>query len=267
MLEPDQLHSLDDEAVARDSVHWNFPNANILVVDDGPENCELVRVVLEEAGLGVQIAENGKIGAEMALRSRFDVILMDIQMPVMDGYAATRLLRKKGIETPIVALTAHAMKGFEKDCMEAGYTSFLTKPIEIDVLLEELAGFLGAERGIPEPRTASQPVAREPLRELPAEESPLVSRLASHPKLGKVVAKFATRLPDRLDKMDEAADRGDLEELAKLAHWLKGAAGTVGFDDFTEPARELERLAKRGDANAIGQALARLRSLAGRISA
>jgi PAS domain S-box-containing protein len=267
MLEPDQLHPLDDEAMARDSVHWNFPHANVLVVDDGPENCELVKVILEEAGLGVQIAENGKIGAEMALRSRFDVILMDIQMPVMDGYAATRLLRQKGVEAPIVALTAHAMKGFEEACLKAGYTSFLTKPIEIDVLLEELAGFLGAERGTAEPRSVPQPAASEPARELPAEEGPLVSRLASHPKLGKVVAKFATRLPDRLDKMDEAAHRGDLEELGKLAHWLRGAAGTVGFDDFTEPARELEKLARQGEADAIGESLARLRSLAGRIRA
>ncbi len=275
MLQPDEIHSVDDEAVASSSVHWDFPDAAILVVDDGVENRELVKVVLEEAGLRVECAENGKIGAQMALRSNFDVILMDIQMPVMDGYTATRLLRQKGVETPIVALTAHAMKGFEEACMKAGYSSFLTKPIEIDVLLEELAGFLGAKQGTPKPRRESMPVDAPPVIETAdadagepaAEEGPLVSRLASHPKLGKVVAKFATRLPDRLDKMDEAADRGDLEELAKLAHWLKGAAGTVGFDDFTQPSRELESLANSGDVDAIASALARLRSLAGRISA
>ena len=87
-----------------------------------------------------------KLAMDMALEERFDVILMDMQMPVMDGFTATRALRQRGLKIPIIALTANAMKGFEQEVLEAGCTGYLTKPVDIDGLLQTLADLLGGRR-------------------------------------------------------------------------------------------------------------------------
>ncbi len=120
-----------------------LPPCRILVADDGDSNRKLIRLVLSRAGVDVTIVENGKLAVEQAIRSSFDLILMDMQMPVMDGYTATTLLRENGFTKPIIALTAHAMQGDEEKCRNAGCSGFLTKPINIDRLLATLAHELG----------------------------------------------------------------------------------------------------------------------------
>ena len=114
----------------------------VLVVEDGLINRKLVTTILTKSGMSVKCAENGKIGAEMALSESFDVVLMDMQMPVMDGYTAARLLREKGYDVPIIALTAHAMSGDREKCLKAGCSDFLTKPISPDRLLTSMSQWL-----------------------------------------------------------------------------------------------------------------------------
>jgi PAS domain S-box-containing protein len=138
MLAPAEACQLDLDVAEEEHVRWEFPSARILVVDDGAENRELVRLVLEENGLTVDEAENGQVAVDKAAVTPYGVILMDMSMPVMDGYTATRTLRQRGLKTPIFALTAHAMAGFEKEVLEAGCTGYVTKPIDIDLLLGAL---------------------------------------------------------------------------------------------------------------------------------
>jgi PAS domain S-box-containing protein len=270
MLTPQQVEADDGAQRGEQEAHWVFPRGGrVLVVDDGPENRELVRLVLEECGLAVAQAENGLLGMEMALAGQFDLVLMDMQMPVMDGYQATRRLRERGYAQPVFALTAHAMKGFEQTIMDAGCSGYLTKPIDIDGMLAEIAKLLGGSRRAgarPQAIAQQQVQAEERMQPAPAADAgPLVSRLANRPRLHSSIRKFTARLAQQLDAMDAARDAQDFEELAALAHWLKGAAGTVGYDAFTEPSAELEERIAARDAQGIAAGLALLRGLQARI--
>ena len=261
MLQPREALASLERASAEESWTWRFAPARVLVVDDGEENRELVSLVLDDVGLTVEGAENGQVAVDTAAEGRFDVVLMDMQMPVMDGFTATSILRERGLKTPIIAVTANAMKGFERECLDAGCTSYLTKPIDIGLLMKTLAEFLPAERV---ERQEHPPARRAAAPE--AAGGPVVSRLDSNPRFQPTLRKFVTRLEAKLEAMHASWEMGNLEELASLAHWLKGAGGTVGFDVFTDPARTLELLAKEGKADEIEACLGELRDLADRIA-
>jgi PAS domain S-box-containing protein len=265
MLAPEEAMATTAQAAAVEGESWVFSRGRVLVVDDGAENRELVRLVLEEAGLQVAEADNGKIGAEKALSEVFDVVLMDVQMPVMDGTAATKLLRSRGVKTPIFALTANAMKGFEAELDDAGFTGHMTKPVDIDRLLGELAKLLGGRR---EARKAAAPQAARPPAAIPvppAGGEPVGSRLAHHPKLRAVARKFGMQMPERMTAIEQAWAARDYETLAGLAHWLKGSGGTAGYDAFTTPAKTLEQLVKARDPERPAAVVAELRGLVDRI--
>jgi CheY-like chemotaxis protein/HPt (histidine-containing phosphotransfer) domain-containing protein len=265
---------------------WRFPARRVLVVDDGIENRQLIHVLLEQVGLQVVDAENGRVALDRVAEGGFDLVLMDMQMPVMDGVTATRTLRERGCTLPIVALTANVMKGFERSLAEAGFSSYLTKPIDVDALLEALAAPLGgrvldedAPAGVrssdPTPDSsgrASQAGVRSedltPTSSSPEHRedvTPLQSRHARHARLGPIVERFVLQLPTRLAEMNEACERGDHAGVAALAHWLKGAGGSMGFDALFEPARELEAAARAGDGNRARSALGVLKGLETRI--
>jgi signal transduction histidine kinase/ActR/RegA family two-component response regulator/HPt (histidine-containing phosphotransfer) domain-containing protein len=265
MLEEKEFASLERSA-GTDQTRWTFPPARVLVVDDGPENRELLKLVLGDTGLRVSEAENGKVGVELARREAFDIILMDMQMPIMDGFTATRTLRAEGQKMPIFALTANAMKGAEKQVMEAGCSGYLTKPINIDQLLQTLADLLGGTRVEYKEETPVPVIAlsREPTI---VSGAPVVSRLAGNQRLRPTIRKFAGRLDEQMAAFDKAFAARDFGELASLAHWLKGAAGTVGYDDFTEPAMKLEQAAKNSSAAETAMMLAEVRALAARLVA
>jgi CheY-like chemotaxis protein len=124
-------------------------HGRLLVAEDGLDNQRLIRLVLTKAGHKVELADNGQIALDLALAARdagepFDVILMDMQMPEMDGYAATRKLREAGYDRPIIALTAHAMSGDRDQCIEAGCDDYTTKPIDRASLLQTINGYLAS---------------------------------------------------------------------------------------------------------------------------
>ncbi len=121
--------------------------SRVLIVDDGESNRQLIGLLLRRAGLEVCEAENGVEAIQQVEEGAFDLVLMDMQMPVIDGYTATRRLREQGYSMPIVALTANAMQGDEEKCKVAGCSHFLTKPIDIDRLFALLAETLGTVEG------------------------------------------------------------------------------------------------------------------------
>jgi signal transduction histidine kinase/ActR/RegA family two-component response regulator/HPt (histidine-containing phosphotransfer) domain-containing protein len=269
LLQPDEALADDDGVQTSTKARWRFPAGSVLIVDDAEENRELVKLVLEDAGLKVAAAENGKEGVEKVRDGTYDVVLMDIQMPVMDGYTATTILRNEGQDLPIIALTANAMIGAEEECLAAGCSDYLAKPIDIDELLDALALLLGAKRVSEDSSilgdaytiapTGGETRVTEPV-------TPIVSRLAGRgPRMQSVIDKFVKRLAGQLDAIEACHKARDFDELARLGHWLKGAAGTIGFDDFTEPAENLMALAKDRREYEIPAAIGDLRGLAARL--
>jgi signal transduction histidine kinase/CheY-like chemotaxis protein len=137
----EKLASIKPQAAIQ-SKESDLNNKKVLVVEDVLDNQMLTKLYLGRKGMKVQFANNGKEGMVKALAEEFDVILMDMQMPVMDGYTATRELRKQGFTKPIIALTAHAMKEDRERCLEAGCDDYLTKPIESSSLYRSIAKFI-----------------------------------------------------------------------------------------------------------------------------
>jgi CheY-like chemotaxis protein len=252
-----------------------------LLADDGEANRQLIQVVLARAGLEVVPVENGQQAVDQASNGHFDLVLMDMQMPVMDGYTASSRLRQLGFAGPIIALTAHAMIGDEEKCRAAGCSGYLSKPVSIEKLLELLANELG--EGEPGATVVG------PILELPAifEGGPAFltpswetyssaqdgvpvppihsSLLDQDPSFREIVAGFVDKLAGQFDAMETAFQRRDFAQLASLAHWLKGSAGTLGFAVFTEPAKKLEQLAKKQQVDELPRTLALLRRMAAAI--
>jgi PAS domain S-box-containing protein len=215
-------------------------SGRILVVDDGESNRKLIHLVLERAGVTVESACDGREAVDAATANPFDLILMDMQMPVMDGFTATSTLREQGYKAPIIALTADAMKGTEAKCLAAGCSGFLTKPVDMDKLVRVVGEVLGESGDLPL-------VKRTPSADAPdvLSHEPLYSTLPTDDlEFCEIVVEFAGRLNVKLSEMRQATSTNDYAELARLAHWLKGSGGMAGFAAFTAPARELEQAAK-----------------------
>lgn len=276
-----------DEALksmkAAESAVWeaDLQGCVILVVDDGDSNRKLLRLFLERAGADIVEAVNGQEAVDLMESSEFDVVLMDMQMPVMDGYSAATLLRSRGDQTPIVALTAHAMKQDEAKCKSAGCSHFLPKPINTNELLRLIGEIVGGEVRMLEesraprqssPASQTSTVRLESVLQTASQSAkssdtePITSDLPmDDEEFREIVAEFVERLHLQLDEMEGMAKAGDFEELAKMAHWLKGAGGTAGFGGLTEPARQLEESCKARDVANVPSQLERLRGMAGRI--
>ena len=262
MLAPQAVHEDQGESAVATASRWSIPPARVLAVDDGAENRELVSLVLSQQGLWVEEAEDGRVAVEMAKKGGFDLILMDMQMPVMDGYDATRAIRAAGVKVPIVALTAHAMRGFEADMKQAGCDLFLTKPIDIDALIAAVASLLGGKKLGPAAAPAATAAVAAP------ETAPAItSRLAGDKRLVPIVHKFLRKLHERLAEVPALEARSDYREIANFAHWLRGSAGSMGYDAFTNPAAELEAAAKRAQGERVAQLLNEVRHMARRVVA
>lgn len=209
----------------------------VLLVEDGEDNRRLIEALLRRHGLEVSCAADGEQGVDMALRVHPDLVLMDIQMPVLDGMAAIGRMRAGGVRAPVVALTANVLAHDRERYRQAGFDACLAKPIEREAFGRLLAAFL--------PRAPAAAAAFSDL-----------------PEFRALCAAFAASLPARLEQMRTALDKGDRAALRQVAHMLKGAAPSFACPRTGASAAELERRCQVDDLHACRAALQALEAAA-----
>ncbi|MEI7795588.1 MAG: ATP-binding protein, partial [Methylococcaceae bacterium] len=228
-------------------LNLNYHGQRILLVEDNEINQQIALELLTSMNLQVQIANNGEEGMEQALAKTFDFVLMDIQMPIMDGLTATKRIRleKSVDELPIVAMTAHAMQGDREKSLAAGMNDHLTKPIELDKLVAMLNRWLKID-----PLVISDPVTVHENAHpnlLPSTLPPfdLVQALKFSNQnatlLHQLLLSFRNHYADAAKQLAQWIDTENYTQATLLAHSLKGVAGTLGANDLKVAMDALER--------------------------
>jgi len=229
----------EDVAPTRTAKNKELAGMRILLAEDGHDNRELIQTILRRAGAEVTSVENGRLAVEKATAAEFDLILMDMNMPEMDGYEATRLLRSQGYDKPIMALTANAMAGDVSECMAAGCNAYMAKPIDRASLIRSITSHVD-RRTSP---TATSETPRQPT-------GAILSQFAHDADIAEILPAFIARLAGQLNDMRQSLASKDYDKLRRLAHTLKGAGGSYGYPSLTEACRTLENAAKLSDDDA-----------------
>jgi PAS domain S-box-containing protein len=222
----------------------------LLVVEDNANNQQVARDLLAAQGASVDIAGNGLDGVRQVLAAQppYDVVLMDVQMPVMDGYAATRVLREEHGLTrlPIVAMTANAMASDRDECLAAGMTDHVGKPFDLDSLVATLLRHAG-RAGAGTATTTRPPTAGGQGVDIDA----AIARFGGNEALyRKMFPSFCTDIVNLADQLEARVQTGAHDEAAGVLHTLKGLAATMGASGLAELAREAEPAMGRGDTTA-----------------
>lgn len=198
------------------SATQNTSKRSILCADDNPDNRQIMQLLLEKMGHKVTTAENGQLALEATLEQEFDLIFLDIQMPVMDGIEALELIRSTACETPIIAFTAQVFDHEVAQLLELEFNAWLAKPIDRSKLDSILRDYL-------DDQNTSQTIE------------------FGEDELAQLKHTYQQSLTQYIEDMGAAVTKQDTAQMARLAHALKGSGGNFGFDDITQIAGQLEQ--------------------------
>jgi CheY-like chemotaxis protein len=229
----------------------------VLVVEDNPVNQAVVKKMLEKSGLTPVTAADGIEALACLQREDFDMVLMDCQMPQMDGYEATRTLRQRETEkglirTPVIAMTANAMPGDRESCLDAGMDDYLAKPIKPSVLDSKLRQWLPMQAPLTAGEDPEQPVAKLETPQSSLDDSLDYSVLQTlyetmDDDFVTILHSYLEHAPQLLNEIERAILEKRPEPLIRPAHSLKSSSANVGAMQLSELARELEHKARQGD--------------------
>lgn len=224
-----------------------------LIAEDIRTNQILMKSLLNKLGLEVIIAGDGQEAVQKASSGVFEVILMDIQMPVMDGCQATRTLREQGTTVPIIALTGHTDEADKSKCFEAGCNDYLSKPIDPRCLAEKLAKYLPSDGVLPDPAPSCQ-IDAGPVIDWDA----LVSRGFDEALISSVMPICLDDNRKRLQELTLALQANSVEDVRLVAHAMKGSFAMIGVVNLAQIACRLEEKAKQRDLSMTEPLLAGL---------
>ena len=251
------------ELLTRHSLRRLGQALRILVAEDNAVNQALILRLLEKAGHQAVLAKDGEEAVSWASRERFDLIFMDVEMPGMDGFAATGAIRRHeealGRHTPIVAMTAHAVAGYRERCLAAGMDDYVCKPIKISALRKLLDSFPARE--LPPERREER--AEEP--DVWDAKQALAQTDGDAALLSEILAVYMQESEEQMMRARQALVAGNAAELAHVAHSLKGELGCIGAVTEAAQALSIEELAQRGDLAAADGVLRGLEQAMGRL--
>jgi two-component system sensor histidine kinase/response regulator len=241
----------DSALVTRHTLRESAHKLRILVAEDNAVNQAVILRVLQKMGHTPVLAQNGKTALALALEEKFDIAFMDIQMPEMDGLAATAAIREgekvRGTHLPIFAMTAHAMKGDRERCLESGMDGYITKPVRFSDIEQTLAGLAKTPVAPPKPPPGAASWNRvEALDRIGGDEE----------LLRDLCHIFLEESPKLMLKLQEAVATGDADGVTRAAHSLKGEAGYLGADGTSHAARKLEEMGHNKDLSGASDTLA-----------
>jgi len=234
------------EVVTRHTIAESRRSVRVLLAEDNSVNQQVAVAMLVKRGHEVHVVGNGREAVDAVAEHAYDVVLMDIQMPEMDGFEATQAIRAtpRGAQLPIIALTAHALSGERERCMAHGMTDYLAKPFkahELFTLVEQLS-----EGVAPTP----QPVATTPVTAPPVDLEgfrTMLREAGAEEALYSILDTFLRHAPERLATLATAVASGNGVEIAKAAHVFRGAAATIGAHELAELLERVETTARAGE--------------------
>ncbi len=266
-----QAPAAPEASVLRSEAASHIAGAQVLVVDDNVINQQVAREVLLRAGVQVELASNGHDALSLLALGHFDAVLMDIQMPEMDGYEATARIRAQPqhARLPVIAMTAHAVAGFRESSLAMGMNDYVTKPIEPERLFAVLASWI-APHPDPVAARAAAVLAAQGAEAAPApapagavlavpgiDVAAALERLGgNHALLAKLLHKFAEEYAPSPARLVAAFEQGALETAAMLVHQVRGAAGNLSMPELHRTAAELEQVLLAERAAPFQEALA-----------
>ncbi|MFW0718252.1 response regulator [Pedobacter sp. N23S346] len=213
-----------------------FTGRKILIVDDNETNRLVASTILLSYGSQVLNAEDGDMALEMVKEDAYDIILMDIQMPILDGYETTRMLRQKGYSGTIIALTASVVAGERERCIAAGMDDYLTKPIDEELLIDVINSWMN-KKPVPEPELNQPLYSLEGLRLISKGREDFVT---------KMIELFCGQVPDALTNLNACFQENDLLQVSKLAHKLKSTIDHLEIKSIQRTIRSIEAVSEEG---------------------
>jgi len=245
-----------------------FSPARILVADDNITNQQVAVGILQKLGLRAEVAANGAEAIEALETIPYDLVLMDAQMPVLDGLEATRQIRDPqsrvlNRQVPIIAMTAHALQGDRETCLQAGMNDYVSKPVEVSALVAALGKWLKPKGEARQPLTGG---TNEKVTACTREEAipifdraALMNRVMDDEELARVVIEgFLGDLPGQIKQLKSYASAGEAHRVEQQAHKIKGASATVGGEALRTLAAALEHAGQAGDLAVISALMAEL---------
>ncbi len=256
----------------------SLPPLRLLLAEDALINQRLAVGVLEKAGHRVRVANNGVEALEALTRESFDLVLMDVQMPELDGFETTQLIRQSeetsGLHLPIIALTAHAMKGDREKCLQAGMDGYVTKPIrarDLFLAMEQALQTFNPSRLTDEPRSeGSSPVPATKESEPMSEEFDLNEAMGrcggDADLLRELIDMFMTEIPGWMNTLERGVQTGNADVVHRTAHTIKGAVGTFSSTNGWNAALQVEKLGKEARLAEVGPALDHMKTTITRLT-
>jgi CheY-like chemotaxis protein/HPt (histidine-containing phosphotransfer) domain-containing protein len=256
----------DIALVTRHTVREEQSRCSILVADDVEINRELLRITLEKQGHRITMAENGQEAVKQFQNSRFDLIFMDMQMPVLDGYGAVQQIRtiekdQNSVRTPIIAMTAYAMQGDREKCLAGDMDAYLSKPARPQEILATLQQLVpGNSTQIQASEAAAPPPPSDETLPVFARDE-LLERLGGREDmLARFIGMFSDNMVGYMDQLTAAIKRSDTEQVRIQAHTIKGAAANISARQVRETASTMEMHAREGRLDEVAGLLQKLQN-------